>query len=91
MIVECPTKATPNSWEVGLSDNFVLEYVGGRRVQEWPNLRQPYTVFESAPGEYFRNSSWIMIWDTSIWRLECSNRLKIRSAQECYLCLRYVV
>src|SRR6267154_1281732 len=32
-----------------------------------------------------------MIWDTSIWRLGCSNRSKIRSAQKCYLCLRYVV
>src|SRR5208283_5815779 len=32
-----------------------------------------------------------MIWDTSIWRLECSNRSKIPSAQKCYLCLRYVV
>ena len=28
------------------------------------------------------------IWDTSIWRLECSNRSKIRSAQKCNLCLR---
>jgi hypothetical protein len=34
---------------------------------------------------------WIMIWDTSIWRLGCSNRSKIPSAQKCYLCLRYVV
>jgi hypothetical protein len=32
-----------------------------------------------------------MIWGTSIWRLGCSNRSKIRSAQKCYLCLRYVV
>src|SRR5580658_3505808 len=32
-----------------------------------------------------------MIWDTSIWRLACSNRSKIPSAQKCYLCLRYVV
>ena len=32
-----------------------------------------------------------MIWDTSIWRLACSNRWKIRSAQNCYPCLRYVV
>src|SRR5882762_6619539 len=32
-----------------------------------------------------------MIWDTSIWKLGCSNRSKIRSAQKCYLCLRYVV
>src|SRR5580765_8956875 len=32
-----------------------------------------------------------MIWDTSIWRLGCSNRSKIRSAQKCYLCPRYVV
>jgi hypothetical protein len=32
-----------------------------------------------------------MIWDTSIWRLGCSNRSKIRSAQKCYPCLRYVV
>src|SRR5579863_2998982 len=32
-----------------------------------------------------------MIWGTSIWRLECSNRSKIRSAQKCYLCLRYEV
>jgi len=28
-----------------------------------------------------------MIWDTSIWRLGCSNHSKIRSAQKCYLCL----
>ena len=34
---------------------------------------------------------WIMIWDTSIWRRACWNRSKIRSAQKCYLCLRYVV
>ncbi len=32
-----------------------------------------------------------MIWDTSIWRLGCSNRSKIPSVQKCYLCLRYVV
>src|ERR1700685_1779004 len=32
-----------------------------------------------------------MIWDTSIWRLGCSNRSKIRLAQKCYLCLRYAV
>src|SRR6266481_377931 len=30
-----------------------------------------------------------MIWDTSIWRLGCSNHSKIRSAQKCYPCLRY--
>src|SRR6266404_3030342 len=30
-----------------------------------------------------------MIWDTSIWRLGCSNPSKIRSAQKCYPCLRY--
>src|SRR5215472_2403496 len=30
-----------------------------------------------------------MIWDTLIWRLECSNRSKIRSAQKCNPCLRY--
>src|SRR6266478_9164917 len=30
-----------------------------------------------------------MIWDTSIWRLGCSNASKIRSAQKCYPCLRY--
>src|SRR5438132_811388 len=34
---------------------------------------------------------WIMIWDTSIWRLACWNRWKIPSAQKCYLCSRYVV
>src|SRR6266850_1613491 len=34
---------------------------------------------------------WIMIWDTSIWRLACWNRWKIRSAQKCYPCSRYVV
>jgi hypothetical protein len=27
---------------------------------------------------------WIMIWGTSIWRLACSNRSKIRSAQKCH-------
>src|ERR1700677_1703862 len=32
-----------------------------------------------------------MIWDTLIWRLGCSNRWKIPSAQKCYPCLRYVV
>src|ERR1700680_4950806 len=32
-----------------------------------------------------------MIWATSIWKLECSNRSKIHSVQKCYLCLRYVV
>jgi hypothetical protein len=32
---------------------------------------------------------WTMIWDTSIWRRECSNRWKTRSAQKCYPCLRY--
>src|SRR6202022_926826 len=32
-----------------------------------------------------------MIWATSIWKLEYSNRSKIHSAQKCYLCLRYVV
>src|SRR5215472_443533 len=32
-----------------------------------------------------------MIWVTSIWRLECSNRSKIRSAQKCHPCLRYVL
>jgi putative transposase len=34
---------------------------------------------------------WIMIWGTSIWRRACWNRSKIRSAQKCYPCLRYVV
>jgi len=34
---------------------------------------------------------WIMIWDTSIWRLECSNHSKTRSAQNCYLCSRYIL
>jgi hypothetical protein len=34
---------------------------------------------------------WIAIWDTSIWKRECSNRTKISSAQKCYLCRRYVV
>jgi transposase len=34
---------------------------------------------------------WIMIWGISIWRRECSNRWKIRLAQKCYPCLRYVV
>jgi hypothetical protein len=32
-----------------------------------------------------------VIWDTSIWRRECSKRSKIPSAQKCYPCLRYVV
>jgi len=27
-----------------------------------------------------------MIWGTSIWRLECSNRSKIRSVQKCHPC-----
>jgi hypothetical protein len=30
-------------------------------------------------------------WGTSIWIPGCSNRLKTRSAQKCYLCSRYVV
>jgi hypothetical protein len=34
---------------------------------------------------------WIMIWDTSISRPACSNRWKVRSAQKCYLCSRYIV
>jgi len=34
---------------------------------------------------------WSMIWDTLIWRPECSNRWRIRLAQKCYLCLRYVL
>jgi hypothetical protein len=34
---------------------------------------------------------WIMIWDTSIWRLVCWNRWKIPSAQKCYLCSRYIL
>jgi hypothetical protein len=34
---------------------------------------------------------WIMIWAISIWRRGCSNRWKIRSAQKCYLCSRYIV
>ncbi len=34
---------------------------------------------------------WIMIWDTSIWRLECWNRSKTRSAQSCYPCSRYIL
>ena len=34
---------------------------------------------------------WIMIWDTSIWRLECSNHSTIPSVQNCYLCSRYVL
>jgi len=34
---------------------------------------------------------WSMIWDTSIGRLGCLNRSKIRSAQKCYPCLRYIV
>jgi hypothetical protein len=32
-----------------------------------------------------------MIWDPSILKLVCSNRLKIRSAQSCYPCSRYVL
>ena len=35
-------------------------------------------------------SLWIMTWDTSIWRRECSNRSKIRLARKCYPCLRYI-
>ena len=34
---------------------------------------------------------WIMIRDTSIWRLGCSNRWKISSAQKCYPCSRYIL
>jgi hypothetical protein len=34
---------------------------------------------------------WIMIWDTSIWRLAGWNRWNIPSAQKCYLCSRYVL
>jgi hypothetical protein len=34
---------------------------------------------------------WIMIWGTSILRLECSNRLRTRSARDCYLCSRYIL
>jgi putative transposase len=34
---------------------------------------------------------WIMIWDTSIWRLACWNRWKTLSAQKCYLCSRYIL
>jgi hypothetical protein len=34
---------------------------------------------------------WIMIWGTSIWRLECSNRSTTRSARGCYLCSRYIL
>ena len=29
--------------------------------------------------------------DTSTWRLECSNRSRIRSAQNCHLCDRYIL
>src|SRR5215831_7874321 len=32
-----------------------------------------------------------MIWATLTWRLGYWNRSKIRSAQKCYPCLRYVV
>jgi hypothetical protein len=32
---------------------------------------------------------WIMIWNTSICILGCSNRWKIPSAQKCYPCVRY--
>src|SRR6266702_1619835 len=34
---------------------------------------------------------WIMIWATSIWRLESWNRWKIPSTQKCYLCSRYIL
>src|SRR3989440_9339901 len=36
-------------------------------------------------------SLWIMIWDTSIWRLACWNPWKIPSAQKCYPCSRYIL
>ena len=36
-------------------------------------------------------SAWIMIWNTSIWRLGCLNHSTIRSARKCYPCCRYEV
>jgi hypothetical protein len=32
-----------------------------------------------------------MMWATSIWGRECSNHSKIRSAQSCYPCNRYIL
>ena len=64
---------------------FVARRLAGEAMPDKPSASKKCTT----------TSGWsalcIMIWDTSIWRLGCSNRSKIPSAQKCYLCLRYVV
>ena len=56
---------------------------------------QSSPVRPSASGKSTTTSNWsalwIVIWDTSIWRLACWNRWKIPSAQKCYLCSRYAL
>jgi site-specific DNA recombinase len=62
--------------------------IGGASVQA--TYRKPFDlIFERARKTSGWSALWIMIWDISIWRRECSNRSKTHLAQKCYLCLRY--
>src|SRR5256885_14866346 len=57
---------------------------GGRLPARRPASKKFTTIFGWS-------ALWIMIWDTSIWRLACWNRWKIPSAQKCYPCSRYIL
>ena len=59
--------------------------ISARSLPDKPSASRRFTT------TYGWSVLWIMIWDTSIWRLGCSNRSKIRSAQKCHPCDRYVV
>ena len=65
---------------------------GQQKNQFQPGLCRPGRRHQRSSRRHLAGRAlWIMIWDTSIWRLGCSNRSKIRSAQKCYLCVRYVL
>jgi hypothetical protein len=64
-------------WQLSLAIEEELGY-------SW--LRKRWFLFKKS---FFR--SWNAFWDTSIWRLGCSNHSKIRSARKCYPCSRYKV
>ena len=65
-----------------------------QRLQGTDRLRDPCSVGirpqDRQETGAVRKALWIMIWATSIWKLGCSNHSRIPSAQNCYLCLRYV-
>jgi hypothetical protein len=65
------------------SDWETKRSISARFLPDWPSGSKKCRMISGW------SALWIMIWDTSIWRPECLNRSKIRSAQNCHLCDRY--